>query len=163
MVNINIEKRHLFLISAVFVFLGGVGLVVSGAVNPSLPWHGSSQVDIGGGRSLSDVMTLDTGKINCAEIEGIDIDFCNDDVGGGSLDCEIQTCSYLTAGKACTVSCSTGYTMTGVTGRVTWDTEGNPNFKGAYPPNLEEGNTWTCQFGENTGGATCYLRCCKII
>lgn len=47
MVTINIEKRHLFLLTAVFVFLVGVGLVIGYVSNPGAvpnPGHSLSQI-----------------------------------------------------------------------------------------------------------------------
>ena len=110
----------MFLISAVFVFLVGVGLVLSTAVDKADAWHSSTAVELEGGRQLADVITS-TGKLDCNEIEGADSDFCNDAegsggsesglvVGGGS---KAPTCSswgsaYCAIGQV--VMCSSGST-----------------------------------------------------
>jgi len=97
MVVINIKKRHLFLLSALFVFLIGVGLVISGITwdNPQV-WHDSSNVKIPGNMKLSGIFD-NNGKIKCSEIAqdgGTDTNFCNDatEVDSGA-NCEWKTIS----------------------------------------------------------------------
>jgi hypothetical protein len=109
MVMINIEKRHLYLLSAIVVLFVGVGLVISGAVNQNLPWHPAAQTDIGASRSLADVIDSN-GKVKCSEIgqvSGTDGNFCNDASGATEPDAGDFTGGgkiYYVSGTNCAAS-----------------------------------------------------------
>jgi len=88
-INIKIENKHMYLFAAMTIFLLGVGLIISGTVNTNQPFHSATQVDIGSGKPLSDIIGSD-GKINCSNIDGgSDTDFCTDNVVG--MTCETHS------------------------------------------------------------------------
>ena len=82
MVKINIEKKYLILIGAVFVFLIGINLVVGdwGTDSSHGMWHEDEDIKISTDYSLGDIIGSD-GKIHCDNIKGDvgdDSDFCNE-------------------------------------------------------------------------------------
>ena len=86
MVKINIEKKYLILIGAIFVFLIGINLVVGswGEDSSHGMWHEDEDIKISTEYSLSDIIGSD-GKIHCDKIKGdASEDFCNIEIGGSS-------------------------------------------------------------------------------
>jgi len=98
MVTINIEKRHLYLISAIFVFLVGVGLVMSyNSGGPaSVVGHDFDE--------LEGVQKIISGSCSGQVMVGVDANgvvICEADDAGtiGSLSCEIVLGPFCPEGK----------------------------------------------------------------
>ncbi len=122
--KVNFQKKDLWLLSAIVVFLVGVGFVIAwNSGNPAIHGH-----------------TAD-------EIYGLD------GSGGGSLACNIKTCSG-SPDIGCNATCDSGYTVTGGGYSISVVNDKQP-YK-SYP---SANNKWYCADPSNS--VTCYAVCCK--
>ena len=78
---------------------------------------------------------------------------CETDNSGGTLSCNVVTCS-APGDSLCTATCSAGYIMTG--GGISHIGEDKVYWVQSYP----SGNGWRC--GIDDFSAVCYSRCCRI-
>ncbi len=102
-ININIEKKHLFLISALMVFLMGFSFIIAFnsdfiGRDPSVIGHSSDEilVDVGGGvtKSLQNAIT-DGDLSNGGGLISVDTSDCTEDIlsssgSWDSVDCGVE-------------------------------------------------------------------------
>ena len=140
--NLKIEKKDLWIFSAVMIFLIGIGYII--AYNPS----GSGDPSVMG-HSYNELQTCPEGKI--LKISG-GAWTCMDDNSGST---PALSCTAVNSGSVSspgTVSCPSGTFVTGGGGRAS----GGGNYLYASQP---YGNGWYA-----AGGSTIrvYAICCKI-
>jgi hypothetical protein len=101
MVDIHIEKKDLWLVSAIFVFILGVGLVVSfNDGNPQVHGHHANDIEgVSGGTS---------GNLECLSVKRT----CDSDSSDSEGSCTLISSSFG-AGYAAIAHCPSGYWLTG--------------------------------------------------
>ena len=151
-INIQIKKKDLFLVSAIVVFLVGVGIVVAGSfVGPSGIGHDFDELEAVQ-RRIENGLSACSGD-NLA-IKTIDPDTgevtCESDDGAGSLSCSN---AYRRCGdEDCDVACSSG-SVTGGGGFCSG---------GEIIRSMPSGNGWTIDCAGSVSFSEVYAVCCSM-
>ena len=167
-VVINIEKRHVYLISSLLVLFAGMFAVNAfGGTEPSVMGHSEGELDLGpitlSGDNVGIGVASPTQKLDVSgNIKSSNSimapKYCDQNGAnckttsemGGTLSCTTKSMS-----GSGTIKCPSGYTMTG--GGSIWRSDGNDKYIYSYP----NGNGWYCA-DKDGPQHSCYVRCCKL-
>jgi len=144
--NINVQKKDLWLLSAIVVFIAGVGFVIG------FGDYSGNEAQING--HSSDEIMVKNSSGNLVSLQKL--------ISGGlgnSLSCEIKTNPGQTGTNWKYVYCSSGYTL--VSGHCVMDTYGC-GYRVISKP-TSGGDGWMCKEGCNGADQayTVYAICCK--
>ena len=153
MVTINIKNKHLYLISAIMIFLVGVGLVISGGgTGAGEVGHYITEIDPPSGCTSGQVLSWDGSVWSCE-------------------DDDVSSCQIRTASATQTISCNAGETATGggaecYGGSGHPITEHDPTLYNSHPTGTTEPTGWYASCKRVDSGAirnphTIYVVCCS--
>jgi hypothetical protein len=121
MVTINIQKKDLFLISAIAVFLIGAGIVIATGSSPVINGHDASEVKGTVTGACQYTCTMDTGTIeSCGNVVNAQCNIQPSDAG------QCLNPSHCVCNQGSPVLISFSYDYTGLSTADTFTTSGGP-------------------------------------